>query len=281
MNRTQRQQIATVNMRKIKAFEDKYMPKVEKALHETVSSLITVLKESGYQAGIGYLNKTHVNHPLPAVINDLYKEVGLFFYKQTIKRFEKKSVISEILAYLSAHFLDKITFKVQQTLSSLLLNVLNKNIENGLGIDETVRMLDESGLTKMQAARIVRTEINRAVNTAAEKAGNDSDFEMVKEWIAIKDARTRGNPVHGAKDTADHWHMDGMVVDVNQSFYDSRSNTFLKHPGDPEAGPQDTINCRCQLGVYAKRDANGRMIPKKSKVYIDRNFSQNRQTITI
>lgn len=36
----------------------------------------------------------------------------------------------------------------------------------------------------------------------------------------------------------------------------------LEFPGDPNGSPENTINCRCFSEVVAKRDDNGRLIPK-------------------
>jgi hypothetical protein len=75
--------------------------------------------------------------------------------------------------------------------------------------------------------------------------------------------------------------MDGQTVDDSQKFFDARSGVYLDFPGDPDAPGKDTINCRCTHGYEAKRDANGRLIPKKRNVVVIRNFNSNRLVVTI
>ena len=55
-----------------------------------------------------------------------------------------------------------------------------------------------------------------------------------KEWLSSRDAKVR--PTHA--------EMDKQRVDVGQEFVSS-SGATLRFPGDPQAKPAETINCRC------------------------------------
>jgi len=149
-------------------------------------------------------------------------------------------------------------------------------------VDDIIRILEDWPFARFQAARIVRTEINRAANVGAMAGGSSFQFEQQKEWIAAKDSRTRGNPMNGQKDHANHWALDGSIVDDTVVFVDSRNGDQLQFPGDPSASAASTINCRCTVALTAKRDENGKLIPKRSRVsVIQPNQIRRPQTFTI
>lgn len=111
----------------------------------------------------------------------------------------------------------------------------------------------------------MRTEVNSATNVAAVAAAEKFEYKTMKEWISGHDNRVRGrNP----EDHANHWGLDGVVVDYNQPFVDPRNGVRLMQPGDPNAQGMGrdkaatVINCRCTVALVAKRDANDRLIPK-------------------
>lgn len=254
-----------------------WFPKVKKSIDSKVSSLIAKLKEDGVRAAIRYLNVDLPNAKLSSVINELYKSVGYIHARRTEKMLRKevgkKSLnlevkrmgvsgawIEFIQNYLRLFLIEKITFHVNETTRDVLLTVMNEAIEQGWGIDEIVNRLQALPFTKYQSARIVRTEINRASNVGVYAQGQSFEYELMKEWIAVHDNRTRGrNP----EDKADHYHMNKQTVDFDEPFKDPRNGHLLRHPGDPKAGAVDVINCRCQMTSKPKRDSKGRLIRKK------------------
>lgn len=264
--------------------ENKWFPKVKKALDNKVSSLISVLKENGSQEAIRYLQNDLANTDLTDVIGKLYKDVGLVHARRSERRLRKEvrdsrsksypvfvemetkrlgkvdlKWLAFIEQYLRTNLIDKITFSVNTTTRDFLLKIMIAATEAGWSVDQTVRALGDSQFTRVQSARIVRTETNRAANVGVVAQGSNFEYELQKIWISVQDNRTRGvNP----EDHADHFHMDGQVVDFDLTFTDSRNGHELRHPGDPKAAAVDVINCRCSFATRAKRDENGRMIPK-------------------
>lgn len=283
----------TINRR----LEQKWFPKVEKAIKSKVSSLITKVQQEGIEAGKRYLETDIANYQLRNTVEDLYKEAGLRHARRSeirlrkevrkekstvyyeVKRFgDSQKWIDFILNYLRMFLVEKITFSVNKTTRDALMAVLNDAIQNGWGVTETVKKLDELPFTRYQAARIVRTEINRASNVGIKAQGETFEYETMKEWISVDDVRTRGvNP----EDHADHKRMNGQKVDYYDVFTDLRSGNQLDFPGDPKAPPVDTVNCRCQHYLVGKRDENGRLIPKQKRVSVIRNFNPVRRVITV
>lgn len=83
----------------------------------------------------------------------------------------------------------------------------------------------------------------RTATTCAENAGRISSYEraeemgieMVQEWVATMDDRTRES----------HRILDGVQVGVGESW--ETENGPIAYPGDPAADPADTWNCRCSV----------------------------------
>lgn len=266
-------------------YEDLFFPKVHRAIKGKFKSTISIVKENGVEAAVSALNKNLTNPELTAAINQLYKTVGAKFadgawrdlvaQKRAAKSFrlanhlEQKAFgfaqtwVNWIINYLRRHLIENITFNVNRTTRDHLLKILSKSIEEGMGVDETVSLLEKDTFSESQAARIVRTEVNVSANAGVLAAGETYEFQMLKEWVAVDDFRTRGN---NPEDHASHVALDGMVIDFEDEFVDPRNGDRLKSPGDPKAKAESIINCRCQLTLKAKKDARGRLIPKRQLI---------------
>lgn len=292
MNTEQRKIWKTDFERINRRFEKKFFPKVQKAIKSKVSSLINVIRETGIDSGQRFISTDLTNIELSNTVKKLYLEVGLQYARREYRRqrqdirtigFSKKKAmvlktqsvpmetkgfgfneqwVAFILQYLQQFLIEKITFRVAETTREKLLDVLQEGIAEGWSIDEMVKRLEDLPFTRFQAARITRTEINRAANVGTMAGVDTSEYEMNKEWIAAHDKRTRGNPYDGQKDHADHWNLDAQVVDFNGKFKDPRNGDELEFPGDPKASAASTINCRCSVAPIPKRDENGFLVPK-------------------
>lgn len=250
-------------------YEKLFHPRVFKALNVKVKGLKAALKRGGYAEGNKYLHDSISNPFLNAEIRILYKTVGVSFANDNYawlrsqaqqKRFGFNAEWAQaVIDYLNRFLIDKITFAVTATQRDRLLKELTQGIQDGLSIDEMVKRLDDLPWMRFQTARIVRTEIKRASEVGNKVASDSFEFEQNKEWISIEDRRVRGRD---PKDHADHLHMNGQTVDADGKFQDPRNGHQLLFPGDPDGEPEDTINCRCRAVYVAKRDQDGRLIPK-------------------
>ena len=271
-------------------FEQLFFPRIKKPIQDKINSLTAVVNTMGVHAGISYLNQKLTIDGLTLEVQRIYEVVGVRHANDVTKGLKKEPIIKKgfgfnaewvrfIQEYLRTHLIENITFNVNKTLRDYLLRVLQTSISEGWGVDETVRELRGSGFSDMQAARIVRTEVNTAANVGVIAAGETYDYEMQKEWIAIHDLRTRGiNP----KDHASHIGLDKTKIDFNDVFIDPRNGDHLRHPGDPLASAESIINCRCNMSLKPKRDSRGRLIPKrKTTSVIYPNQIRRGQIITI
>jgi len=271
-------------------FETLFFPRIKKPIQDKINSLTAVVNTMGVHAGISYLNQKLTIDGLTLEVQRIYEVVGVRHANDVTRGLKKQPIIKKgfgfnddwvrfIQAYLQNHLIENITFNVNKTLRDYLLRVLQTSISEGWGIDETVRELRGSGFSDMQAARIVRTEVNTAANVGVLAAGETYDYEMQKKWISVHDFRTRGqNP----KDHANHISLDGTTIDFDDVFVDPRNGDRLKHPGDPSASAASIINCRCNMALKPKRDSRGRLIPKrKTTSVIYPNQIRRGQIITI
>jgi len=257
-----------------RAFEVAYAPKVQKALHTKTAKVISDLKTGGYDKAIRNLHTDTGNPALNKVIAEMYITVGLKHARITSRRLvadQKKGLgFNEIwtqfvIEYLKRHLLDKITFEVNNTTRDNIMKALETGLNSGLGIDGMVDAIKDPPFERYQAARIVRTEVNRAANVGATAQESTSGYEQQKEWIAVKDFRTRGqNP----KDHASHIGLNGVKIDSGDLFTDPRNGDKLMFPGDPNASAQSTINCRCQAVYVNKRDARGELVKKRKSTVV-------------
>jgi hypothetical protein len=201
-------------------------------------------------AGKEYVNAEYLvksAHALPGAAQLETKGIGLnSLWRQMIKK-------------LLGEFLLEMTFDIAKTTRETLTRILQKSIDEGWGVDRTVKELEDLPLSRTQAARIVRTEVTRAANTGVNVAGETSEFEQTKEWISAKDHRTRGTD---PEDHASHVLLNGITVDYDDVFIDPRNKDELRYPGDPKAKAESTINCRCSMVVRLKYGEDGRPIRK-------------------
>lgn len=255
--------------------EAKYSKQVLSSLNQVRDDLVAFIKVSGVDVAQQRFNNTLLINGIAPIIKRLYTETGLIHARlnfRNLKSQETKQLpglgfsqvwTNNILEILRLFLTDKILFRTSESTKEVLLKIISRGIEEGLGIDAIVKNLNETNALINQAERIVRTEVNRAANLGIMEAGKSFKFEQNKKWISIRDTRTRG---YDPKDHANHLSMHGQTVDFDSVFIDPRNGDVLYQPGDPNAKAESTINCRCTMQLVAKRDERGRLIPKRSQL---------------
>lgn len=285
MNASQRRKYSKKVERINRRLESVWLPKVQKAIQLKASIVITRLRAGGTNSAFNYISTDLGNSALSVQVKNLYRQVGLIHAKRVndelrseprilksiVELFQTKRIgfnsqwAMFVNDYLSKFLFDKITFQVNGTTRDALMRAIQAGINEGLGVDDIIRRLEDWPFARFQAARIVRTEINRAANVGAMAGGSTFQFEQQKEWIAAMDNRTRGTD---PKDHANHRELDGNIVNDDATFTDVRNGDQLQFPGDPSASAASTINCRCSVALVAKRDERGRLIPKQSRISV-------------
>jgi hypothetical protein len=292
-----RSEIISEYIRVNRQFEKLYYPKVRKAIRVKVKDVIIKLESGGISHAIDYLNRDIGNTYLTEVITDLFKTVGLrharINYSRMLADVNKKSMpvpeelkgfgfnkkwTDYIVMYFQQYLLEKITYHVAATTRNALLAILATATAEGWSIDQTVDKV-EGWDERFQAARVVRTEVNRAANVGAKANSAVFAYEQMKEWVSAQDNRVRGKK---PKDHANHVKLDKTKIDADNVFHDSVNGDRLDFPGDIKASAASVINCRCMVVYTAKRDAEGNLIPKRqSTAVIFPGQIPQRQTQTI
>lgn len=101
------------------------------------------------------------------------------------------------------------------------------------------RLRDNVGMSaRGSAVRNARTAVTSAENKGRMDMLHDAEDKGVKAekgWLAAHDARVR------------EWHaeLDGKFTDIDEPFVNALGE--IMYPGDPEADPANTYNCRCSL----------------------------------
>lgn len=255
--------------------EKKYIRKVYDALVSQVDKFIEDIQAIGLQAAT---NRLHVsvaaNEEIGPVIHDMHKESGLYFGKKTyyeIRRSAKKKIekagfgLSEEWLQAIINFFKNEYFALVKMISDTtrdqLLRVLSQAAEEGWSNDETVKQLKAPEINAARARLIARTELNKGAFAGRKIAADDSEWETEKEWISAHDHRVRHS----------HRAVDGDVVDVDGKFSVATPKggvDYMLGPGDPTASAANLCNCRCTSATRAKRDENGRLIPKTKVIPI-------------
>lgn len=122
---------------------------------------------------------------------------------------------------------------------------VNAEVTQGIIQGESIphlakRLRENVGMTaKGSAVRNARTSVTSAENKGRIDMLHDAEDKGVivdKVWIAAHDSRTREA----------HLDLDGQQVRSDEPF-DSILGK-IEYPGDPDADPANTYNCRCTLG---------------------------------
>lgn len=255
-------------------FELRFYPKVLAVLNRHNRRVIKLLEEKGYSAAQYYLTTNMTISGMTEAIKEIYIFVGRRWaqieYSRLLPELRNLKQVKGfgfnyqwtkfILEYLEKYLFEKVTFEITDTTQKMMLKIINRGIAAGWSIDQTVNRLEDWPFLRYQAARIVRTETNRAANVGSTAQAETSEYQQMKEWQSAEDHRVRGkNP----KDHADHVALDGVKINAEDVFHDPRNGDQLRFPGDPTASAASVINCRCHASYTFKRDSQGNLIPKR------------------
>jgi hypothetical protein len=255
--------------------EKKYNRKVFNALYSQVEKTIESVKANGIQITYNRLLVSIAdNDQIGPVIQDMHKEAGLYFGKKTyyeIRRSARRKIekagfgLGEEWLQAIIDFFKNEYFALVKTISDTtreqLLKVLSQAAEEGWSNDTTVKQLKNPEIVAWRARLITRTELGKGAFAGRKLAVDDSEWEIEKEWIAANDHRTRHS----------HRGVDGDVIDSEAKFAVATPKggvDYMIGPGDPTASAANLCNCRCSSATRAKRDENGRLIPKTKVITI-------------
>jgi len=250
-----------------KRYENRYVPIVRRAIAAQMEPVVYALRNSGIEIAklaIGLIQPGPINR----VLKQLYLTITPYEAMREYRKLKRTKAgfgdpTPEWLALIDKFYEDNVLNKsvqeITETTKKRLRLIFEQGITEGLGIDDIVKLIEDSGLELIRARLIARTEINRAVNYGHNIAVKNVGFVVKKKWVAARDVRTRGAV---GDDKADHFHMRGQLVEYESPFIDPVSKAKMMFPGDVDLGAQgkDVINCRCVVVHEPQRDADGNLI---------------------
>ena len=242
-------------------YERKSYRIVQKHIKKILGNIPTNNVSFGTYKILFYTNITE--EQIKEMFVDLYTTIGFDYTKRIKKEIEKNtknvlfsdSLLNDILVFLAGQGGSKIV-SVRGTLIEDIIKAIEDKLKNNTSLvelqDAIFEIVQKSQLFyKWQALRIARTETTFASAFAAMRAASQSNYEMTKEWISVKDDRTRN----------DHRIENGQIVDFNEPFI-MADGSQMQYPGDPKGKASQVINCRCTIGFAPKRDKDGNIIFK-------------------
>lgn len=191
----------------------------------------------------------YINSELPAVYAHNFNQV-VDDVKSQIKGFSFDLVNEETVRKLSTanktllpyKFVDghkDVRWNTQRVNSQILQGILQ-----GESADQMAqRLMNVTRMNEESALRNARTAVTSAQNKGRVDAMEDlseAGVILEKEWIATKDERTREA----------HAELDRVSVPIDEPFENEIGE--IMYPGDPDADPANTYNCRCTIAEVVK-----------------------------
>jgi uncharacterized protein with gpF-like domain len=196
-----------------------------------------------------------------AVAGDMMGAFGVHEMKSTAP-LEHKSW-AEFFQQLAIEYLQQEAIRrrivgITETTRQLIINLVSIGQDAGEGVDQIGRRMTDvvPAMSRYRANLIARTETHGAANFGAWRTSQAIGTRRVREWISTEDPRTRDFGEGDAEvDEFNHRRMNGVREDGNGFFQVPHKNggtEALRFPGDPNASPGNTINCRCAV-AYVRR----------------------------
>lgn len=204
--------------------------------------LIKVIRNLYMDAGIIYGAKIRADLVKQGAIKRVKALAG--FDDHEVKN-RRAIGFSERMAQLIADYFRQDIFdtvkKITDTTKELIKKVLTQAYIDGLGIDDIVKKLEDTELSKVRARLIARTETVTVANKGAMFVAKDTGLPLNKTWLSAGDSRVR----------KDHAEINAHTVSIDDPFI--VGGFKMQQPGDSSQGADgaEIINCRCTV-VFRK-----------------------------
>jgi hypothetical protein len=243
------------------AYERRFQRVIAKVLNSQVRAIGSRIDPTNYRSEA--IIDAVTREPVEKMFIELYKVVGSNFAREQVRQIKasheglETKIVSEAdwEAYLEDYVKTKaglritsITGETKRQLLKILRDVLEEIIAEGLGADETARLLQKEvirrgiEINRWRSLRIARTEIMTASNQGAYVGAESMNLPMQKFWIATYDQRTRDT-----HKIIEPQNPKEMIEKFSVGAY------MMDHPGDPAGGPEEIINCRCAIAFRVKK----------------------------
>ena len=275
MNSKQRETYWLKTERLRRGIEDKYFKQIRASITKQFKKFASDVNKYGVDGARSRLGLELWSSELVKIFERMYKETVITFGNATYRVLKieanqkadtfgfNRDWTKAVMEFLTNQGFTLVS-DITKTTKDKLLSIVDKGVNEGLGVDEIVKIIlsdEQLSYSAFRARRIVRTEVMRASNIGAMEGAKAHSFEVDKQWISARDIRTRRIP----RNQFDHVALDGIVVDFDETFNSvgkEGEQVEAMQPGDITQPAGFTINCRCAVGFIPKRDANGRLVFK-------------------
>jgi len=208
-----------------------YQVEYQKALKTQIQAILENLQAGEFETISAYLSKSYEDGFIGTMYNLQGQGIPLIFpidQEQVLQAIQTESNLKTTL--YEAMGLDV------KELQKKIAGEISRGIAGGQLYTEIARnVAGYARIPKNNAMRIVRTEAHRIQTKAtmdACKKAESKGADVVKQWDASLDKRTRGS----------HRRLDGEIRELDEPFTNG-----LQYPGDPDGDASEVINCRCAL----------------------------------
>jgi len=215
-----------------KKLEKEQEARVIKYLFKKRKSKEYILKKDLVTSVDNYKWKEEINIFIDVAL-PLHTETIIDAGKEAAKRIGSAfDVNAEVRAYIAKKNL-KFATAVNNTTKENLKKTLSKGIEEGESLEDLKKRVEHTFEVRQGAGAraVASTETLASVNGGWIEAYKQSEVVEKKEWF---------HAGHSDNDRPEHITMSGEVVGIKEKF----SNN-MDFPGDPDASPNETVNCKC------------------------------------
>lgn len=264
--------------------EKRFVPYIAGVIKDYREKFISDYQYNGKDYAVSQLSTRIVHEQLVPILQSIYRVTGLMGARMTASEIKQlvtqkdmrmilmhtkgagfgrnQQWVQDVMKYLETHML-KFVQKITDTMRDDIIKTLQKGVDSGWSIAETIDALRNQGVIEARAQVIARTEINRAGNVGHATAAKSLPYEVDKKWIGAGDHRERESHVMMNSRTIDELgYYDVPVFEHGGQI----GTDHMQFPGDPNAHVSNTVNCRCRVVYLPKRDAQGRLIMREQSV---------------
>lgn len=213
-----------------------------KKLEDTIAMQINQVNKEA----VKIVNK-NMNDIYKLNYNDALLELGIILAISQPPKTPKASVVNKDIQDQQSPF-DQLAIDGVKDLDDLKRNITRQIVsgimagENTGKLIKRIQKITEAKLSDI--TRIARTQTTRIENFGRLKAYKSMEkkgYKVFKKWVAVGDKRTR----------PEHKKVDGVEIPLDEYFVVGGEK--MLYPGDPNASPENTINCRCTMKSVVKK----------------------------
>jgi uncharacterized protein with gpF-like domain len=240
------------------AAEKRWIDKIQRALNEQTNAFLIYADKNGLANALSMLDYIVTPDPMQPVVRTLYTHEGtragmaeqILQNRLIGSEYKDFSFFTDWLREMTSYFYSKgmraIT-QITETTRDRIRRVVSEQVARQASYPEIRDAIADKEINRKRANVIARTETVSAMARGKRIAADSLPFLMRKEWIAIRDKRTRHS----------HRNIDGETQPLDQPYSNGG-----QYPGDPDLPAKEKIQCRCTEVYIPVRDANGRPVRK-------------------